>query len=321
MKLGIVGAGLIVQHLLSFIHEVDGIALQAIYARDNKEERLTRLCAEHGICGYYTDYEEMLADEQIDTIYVAVTNQLHHEFAKKALLSGKHVICEKPFTVKLEDFEDLCRIASKKGLLLLEAITTLYLPNYLEIKEQVKRIGRVRIVECNFSQYSSRYDDFKKGIVKPCFDPVCAGGALMDLNVYNIHVVVNLFGEPMRAHYYPNMERGVDVSGVLVLSYDTFQCVLIGAKDCGAPICTNIQGDQGCIHMPTPANTCDCFEVLMNRREGERFALNGERHRMYYEFVEFERAVRERDLEFAKRMLEQSRIVMQVLEEARKGLC
>lgn len=320
MKLGITGAGLIVQHLLSFIHEVEGITLQAIYARDNKEDRLTKICAEHGIQSYYTDYEEMLADEQIDTIYVAVTNQLHHEFAKKALLRGKHVICEKPFTVELKDFEDLCDVSFAKGVLLIEAITTLYLPNYLEIKEQVKRIGRVRIAECNFSQYSSRYDDFKKGIIKPCFDPVCAGGALMDLNVYNIHLVADLFGEPIRTNYYPNMEKGIDVSGVLVLSYPTFQCVLIGSKDCSAPICTNIQGDQGCIHIPASVNTCDCFEVLMNSQESEQFALNGERHRMYYEFVEFERVVRERDMGFVQRMLKQSRIVMQILEEARKAL-
>ncbi len=321
MKIGIAGAGLIVQHLLSFIHEVDGITLQAIYARDNREDRLTKLCAEHGIHSYYTDYEEMLADEKIDTVYVAVTNELHYEFAKKALLRGKHVICEKPFTVELDDFEDLCRIASEEGLLLLEAITTLYLPNYLKIKEQVKRLGKVRIVECNFSQYSGRYDDFKKGIVKPCFDPACAGGALMDLNVYNIHVVTDLFGEPIQVRYYPNIERGVDVSGILILSYDTFQCVLIGAKDCEAPVCTNIQGDAGCIHMPTPTNTCDCFEVLLNGQEKETFSLNKERHRMYYEFVEFERVVREQDLTFAEKTLEESRIVMRVLAEARKDLC
>ncbi|HOO27612.1 MAG TPA: Gfo/Idh/MocA family oxidoreductase [Lachnospiraceae bacterium] len=320
MNLGIAGAGLIVHHFLSFIHEVSGIRLQAIYARDNKEQRLTKLCMENQINSFYTDYEKMLSDKQIDTVYVAVSNHMHYIFVKKALLSGKHVICEKPFTVTLSEFDELCRIAREKKLFLLEAITTLYFPNYLAIKEAVKTIGDIRIITCNFSQYSSRYDDFKKGIIKPCFDPAMAGGALMDLNVYNIHFVVNLFGEPKTVRYYPNIRQGVDVSGILILSYETFQCVLIGAKDCGAPPCTNIQGDKGCIYMESPANTCARFEVILNNQKPDKKELNKDFHRMYYEFAAFERMLKEGDMETAATMLEQSRCVMKVLEQAKAGM-
>lgn len=73
-------------------------------------------------------------------------------------------------------------------------------------------MGDVKIVQLNYSQYSSRYEAFKQGQIAPVFDPKKAGGALMDLNVYNIHFVAGLFGEPKAVHYYPNMKKGVDTS-------------------------------------------------------------------------------------------------------------
>lgn len=318
MRLGIAGAGLIVHHLLSFIHEVKGISLVAVCARDNQEDRLGILCRDNNIQTYYTHYDEMLKSPEIDTIYVAVNNQLHYSFAKKALLADKNVICEKPFTVTLDEFEALCTLAKERNLILIEAITNLYLSNFLAIKEHLKELGAIRIVSLNYSQYSSRYDDFKKGIIKPCFDPEMAGGALMDLNVYNIHFVVNLFGKPKKTEYFPNIERGIDVSGILILSYETFQCVLIAAKDCNAPVCTTIQGDEGCIVMPVPTNTCEHFSVIKNGKEPQEYSFWHGEHRMLQEFVAFEKVVREHDMAFAEKMQQQSRIVMCIIEETRR---
>ncbi len=75
------------------------------------------------------------------------------------------------------------------------------------------------MVQCNFSQYSSRYHDFCAGQGLASFDPECAGGALMDLGVYNVSYVVGLFGSPNKVHYAANMERGIDTSGVLTMEY------------------------------------------------------------------------------------------------------
>ena len=88
------------------------------------------------------------------------------------------------------------------------------------------------MVQCNFSQYSSRYHDFCAGKVWPSFDPACAGGALMDLGVYNVSYVVGLFGSPNKVHYAANITRGIDTSGVLTMEYRSFKAVSINAKRC-----------------------------------------------------------------------------------------
>ena len=317
MKLGIVGAGQIVQDLLSFIQEVPNIELHAICATKQEEGKLLELQTNHSIAKVYLDYQELLRDEEVDTIYIALPNHLHYTFSKEALLKGKHVICEKPFTSNLRDFEELSVLAQEQGLILLEAITTQYLKNYLAIKEKIAELGDIKIVECNYSQYSSRYDAFKRGEVLPAFNPKMAGGALMDLNIYNIHFVVGLFGQPKEVQYYANMERGIDTSGILMLDYGTFKCVCIGSKDSKAPVSANIQGDKGCIHLNGPANVCDSFELLPNREAAIAFDEKDHPHRMYDEFVAFERIIRQKDTVKAEAMLANSRSVMQVIEKAK----
>ncbi len=96
----------------------------------------------------------------------------------------------------------------------MEAITNQYLKNFQGIKEAVKKIGTLKIIECNYSQYSSRYDAFKEGTILPAFNPKMGGGALMDINIYNIHLVVGLLGKPERVQYYANIERDIDTSGI-----------------------------------------------------------------------------------------------------------
>ncbi|NSB25824.1 putative dehydrogenase [Clostridium saccharoperbutylacetonicum] len=139
----------------------------------------------------------------------------------------------------------------------------------------------------------------------------------MDLNIYNIHYVVGLFGKPENIEYYPNIEKGIDTSGILILDYVKFKCVCIGAKDCKAPIANNIQGDKGCIYQDTPANVCEKFELLMNDGSTSEINENNYEHRMVNEFIEFINIISNNDLESCYRMLEHSLIVSEVQTIAR----
>ena len=171
-------------------------------------------------------------------------NSLHFEQAKAALLAGKHVLCEKPIVPTLAQLDELLGLAEERHLHLLEAITTIDHPNYGLAKLFAKEIGDIKTVSCTFCQYSSRYDALLSGQVPPVFDPACCGGALMDLNLYNVHFVVGLFGEPMLVSYHPNLYRnGIDTSGILLLEYPDFICQCTGAKDCAAPGSVQLIGD------------------------------------------------------------------------------
>ena len=317
MNLGIVGAGMIVKDFLSFTHELPEIKLEAIVARNI--ENLKNLQSMHNIKEIFTDLDECLSSPSIDTIYVAVPNNLHYSVAKKALEAGKNVICEKPFTLDYHETVELFELAESKNLILIEAITNQYLPNYLEIKENLSKMGNIRLVECNYSQLSSRYEAFKKGIIAPVFDKKQGGGVLGDLNIYNIHFVVGLFGAPKNSEYYPNIVREVDTSGILILEYDEFKVVCIAAKDTYNNSYANIQGDKGLIKVIGTLNEVPNY-IIKNNEVEMKVNKNINKHRMYSEFKKFIDVINNNDFDFMKKQKEHSLAVMEIFYKSRKQI-
>ena len=317
MNLGIVGAGMIVKDFLSFTHELPEIKLEAIAARNI--ENLKNLQSIYNIKEIFTDLDECLSSPSIDTIYVAVPNNLHYSVAKKALKAGKNVICEKPFTLNYHETVELFELAESKNLILIEAITNQYLPNYLEIKENLSQIGNIRLVECNFSQLSSRYEAFKKGIIAPVFDKNQGGGVLGDLNIYNIHFVVGLFGAPKNSEYYPNIVREVDTSGILILEYDEFKVVCIAAKDTYNNSYANIQGDKGLIRVIGTPNEVPNY-IIKNNEVEMKVNKNIHKHRMYSEFKKFIDVINNKDFDFMQKQKEHSLVVMEIFDKSRKQI-
>lgn len=317
MNLGIVGAGMIVKDFLSFTHELPEIKLEAIVARNI--ENLKNLQSIYNIKEIFTDLDECLSNPSIDTIYVAVPNNLHYSVAKKALEAGKNVICEKPFTLDYNETVELFQLAESKNLILIEAITNQYLPNYLEIKENLSQIGNIRLVECNFSQLSSRYEAFKKGIIAPVFDKKQGGGVLGDLNIYNIHFVVGLFGAPKNSEYYPNIVREVDTSGILILEYDEFKVVCIAAKDTYNNSYANIQGDKGLIKVIGTLNEVPNY-IIKNNEVEMKVNKNIHKHRMYSEFKKFIDVINNKDFDFMEKQKEHSLAVMEIFDKSRKQI-
>ena len=313
MKLGIVGTGMIVRDLMQMLHQVPVQSL-AIYGRDLAKAQ--QLADECGIPLVFNDYAALLHAD-IDTVYIALPNHLHFAFARQALTAGKHVIMEKPITSNSHELQTLRDLAKTRGLILIEAVTVHYLPAYLAMREKMAELGEIKIVSLNYSQYSSRYDRFKAGEVLPVFDPLQSGGALMDLNVYNLHFAVGLFGKPQDCIYAANMQRGIDTSGILLLDYPAFKVVCIGAKDCAAPVQLSIQGDKGNITIPMPANAMHRFILTPNHGIAQSFDFAQE-HRMPPEFRQFVQIIDKRDLLFAEKMLDISAAVCAITEEARK---
>jgi len=319
MKLGIVGAGLIVNTLLEFIHELD-IELVAICATPSSIDKLNKLKNEHGFKYVYTDIDELLKNEEIDTVYLGVNNQLHYLFGKKVLMADKHLIMEKPFTSNYQQALNLVSIARERKLMIFEAISTIYNPNFIEIKKLVNNLGEIKIVSVNYTQYSSRYDKFKNGEILPAFDVNKSGGALMDLNIYNIHFVLGLFGPPKDVHYIANIEKGIDTSGILTMEYDGFKVVSIAAKDCAAPYTNCIQGNLGCIYTNSPLYTLTDFNYQLNKQDSVHYNLAGNCHRMKHEFVSFLDMFNNKDFTKMNEYLNHSLEVMKVISKAREDI-
>ena len=315
MKLAVLGTGKIVQEFLPMIQQVTDVELVALLSTPRSLDKAKEMQAQYQVQEVYTDYETLLGNAMIDTVYVALPNHLHYQYTKAALLQGKNVICEKPFTLNAQQLQELIQIATEKRLILLEAITNQYLNNFLQIKKDLAQLGKIKIVECNYSQYSSRYDAFKEGKILPAFDPQKGGGALMDINIYNIHFVVGLFGKPEKVQYLANVERHIDTSGILVLDYGDFKAVCIGAKDSTAKIRSVIQGTDGSIEVLGATNEMPRYE-RRSKTEIEAVNVNLDKHRMYQEFEKFTEVIDQKDLAFALEQLNHSLTVMQVVDQA-----
>ena len=268
MKLALIGTGKIIADALVALQPVDAIERRAIFARPHSRAKGAALAAQYGIAAIYTDYAALLAQADIDTVYIGLVNSAHFSYGKQALEAGKNVIMEKPFTGTLAEARELVALAREKNLYIFEAITVLHTPVFQRMRAGLPRLGRVRMLLGNYSQYSSRYDAYLEGEVSHAFDAAYLGGALRDINVYNIHYAAALFGLPRSVHYYPNRGfNGIDTSGTLVLAYDGFSAVCTGAKDSDSPCYLSVQGEKGWMRIDGKPNVAPNL-TLSYVREG-----------------------------------------------------
>lgn len=139
----------------------------------------------YGVEKIYNNYEEAFEDKNVDIIYLTTPHNTHINFMKKALQSGKHVLCEKSITLNSEELEECVEIAKKNNLILGEAMTIHNMPLYSKLKEITEsgKLGPLKMIQANFGSYKE-YDMNNR-----FFNKNLAGGALLDIGVYAISLV------------------------------------------------------------------------------------------------------------------------------------
>lgn len=320
MKLAILGTGMIAKEALPMLKKISGIEITALLSSKKSLPDAQSLAKSFDISSVYDDFDKLLRDASCDTVYITLPNHLHFEYAKQAIQHKKHVICEKPFTDTFDQLVVLEKLAIENNVFLFEAITTIHQNHYNLIKSNLSRLGEIRLVELNFSQYSSRYDAFKNGEILPVFDAKKSGGALKDLNIYNIHFVVGLFGLPHVISYYPTLQKNVDTSGVLILDYKMFKAVLIAAKDSSSSFFSKIQGEEGWMEITSPINDLRHFNLNSREKKSLSYQETSSKHRMSSEFENFQKIIEENDFKEFERLMGHSKSVMSVLDEANRFL-
>ena len=317
IRLGTIGSGMIVHSILNNVKVTDGIRLEAVYSRST--EKGNALAAQYGAGKVYTDMDAFLADEEINFVYIATPNLLHYAQAKKALLAGKNVILEKPFTTRAEQAKELVEIAKARHLFLVDAVPPAFLPNLEILREQLAKIGRIRLVMSNYSQYSSRYDQVLAGEKPNIFNPEYAGGCLMDINFYNVYLNIALFGKPEQALYYPNIYPGLsDTSGSMVLGYNGFVSQNAGAKDTWGVNFFQIEGEKGYIYIPNGANGIQSVRVV-TKTSDETYNVQDNPDRWFYEVRNVTKLVLADDYDAIYRRLDTMILVIETLEASRKA--
>jgi len=316
MKIGTIGSGVIVRSLMDAVVATEGISFEAVYSRSEQSGR--ELADAYGVKKVYTRLDDLMNDPEVNFIYVASPNSLHYGHAKIALEHGKNVICEKPMTPEKHLAEELVQLAREKNLVLIDAVPTAFLPNFQIVREQLAKIGQVKLVMCNYSQYSSRYDKLLAGEVTNAFSLDFAGGCLQDINFYNVYFTVALFGKPEHAVYYPNLYNGqIDTSGIVILKYPGFVSSCAGAKDTWGVNFAQIEGEKGYIYIKDGSN--GIVEVrVVTKTSDETFNEQPNPDRWFYEIQALPKLVNSGEPEAMTSRLDTMLDVIGVLESARK---
>ena len=318
MKLGIIGSGKIVHDFLSIADQIPDLELAALSTTKRSHQIGLELQEKYNISKLYDNNTDLFNDANVDTVYVAVPNSLHFSIAKAALEAGKNVICEKPFVATTDEARELKEIADKNQVIIVEAITNIYLENFKFIEDNLAKIAPIHVVNLNYTQYSSRYDAFLEGDIQPAFDPKKDGGALMDLGIYNLHIIIKLFGKPDSVKYFPTIQKNIDTSGILHLGYSDKQASSIAAKDSFSPNVSTIEGEKGALIIYGHPNEMPKVGIQLLGEEPKVVNHNKYSHRMIAEFIEFTKIIDQHDFTVADQAFTHSLNTLAVLQEAKK---
>jgi predicted dehydrogenase len=244
---GLVSTARINQRVLKGARRSKEVEVVAVASRDRA--RAEAYAREQGIERAHGSYEALLADPDVDAVYISLPNSLHVEWTIEALEAGKHVLCEKPLTRRPEEAERAFDVAERAGLLLMEGFMYRHSPQTRRLKELVDggAIGTVRLVRASFSFVVVDAADIRLAAE---YD----GGALMDVGCYCVSGARLLAGEPERLSGEQALNAdGVDVrfAGVLRFPGDVvthFDCAL----DVPYRAELEVVGEDGTILVPDP---------------------------------------------------------------------
>lgn len=247
--------------------------LLAVASRDS--EKAQAFAAEHGIPRSYGSYQALLADPDVDAVYIPLPNSLHLEWAIKAAEAGKHVLCEKPLALTEVECRAMIDAAEANGVRLMEAFMYRFHPRIHRVLERVAagEIGDLRVIRSSFTFRLTRPDNIR-------WDPDLGGGALMDVGCYCVNVSRTIAGaEPIEVQATANWtDRGVDqeMAGVLRFADGAiahFDCALTMERN---EIC-EVAGTEGQFVIPSAflPGKGDVSICLLKGREGESRELVG----------------------------------------------
>jgi len=313
VKFGVLGAGRIAK---TFSSAVSGIHenLYAIASRDLTKAK--QFQSEFGYSVAYGSYEELLDDPSVVCVYVATPHSLHFEQMKMCLEKGKHILCEKAFTLNREQAKIIFEIADEKKLFVMEAMWTRFLPTIQEIQKLVAEdaIGDIFQIEASFGFEST------KNLKDRLLNPVLGGGALLDIGIYPI-TLANLFlGVPdsfeSNAFFHPS---GVDTSAKITYFYPEAEAILNMSFMDNIGNDAYIYGTKGYFHIPN-FHACEVATLYNNNHKvvkmiEHKHLVNG----MEYEIFETIKCIRKKALESPVMTHETTLEILRQMDEIRKS--
>lgn len=287
IRWGILGTGFIAGLQAQDLIE-NGFTVQAVGSRNGESSR--QFSEQFSIPTAHGSYEALVADPSVDVVYVATPHTYHHAHALLALNAGKHVLVEKPFTINAREAKEVVALAEAKGLVVLEAMWSRFLPHMARLREIIKdgTLGEVRKVVASHNQ------NLPKDPAHRLNDPALGGGALLDLGVYPVSFAIDVLGVPDSIRASASMTAtGVDRQTAAIFDYPQGQQALVDCElDAAGANRAAVIGTEGWIDIeatwynPTPFTVFDTHGNVL-----ETFAQPVKSRGMQYQAAEMERLI------------------------------
>jgi len=259
-----------VDQVIPAMQQCENLEILGIASRD---ERIARETAEKsGIPRFYRNYEDLLNDPDIEAIYNPLPNHMHFEWTKKAIEKGKHVLCEKPMTLRKSEIKELIQLRDKKNLKVGEAFMVHTHPQWIETVNRIQQgdLGKLRTVQGFFSYYKT-----DPANIRNIFE--YGGGAMWDIGCYPVHTSRFAFGEePIKV--VSLIERDpilkIDRLGSVIMDFPSGQCVFTVSTQAVAYQRMMFFGEEKKIEMEIPFNAPNDRKCNIYLDDGDKFMKN-----------------------------------------------
>ncbi|WP_394551045.1 Gfo/Idh/MocA family protein [Agromyces sp. MMS24-JH15] len=257
LRWGILATGGIA-HAFTNDLKLNGFDVRAVGSRS--QEGADRFATEFDIPNSHEGYEALVADPEVDIVYVSTPHPLHAANASLALEAGKHVLVEKPFTLNHAEAQRVANLAAERGLLALEAMWTRYLPHMVRIHEIIDAgtLGEVRTLLADHTQKISNDPSHRLNALE------LGGGALLDLGIYPVSFAWDLFGAPETIQSAATFkETGADAQVATIFSYGGGRIATsLSASDTRGPNTATVIGTEARIDIDPVWYTPTSFRVV-----------------------------------------------------------
>lgn len=312
IRWGILGTGGIAHKFARGLQAAPGAELAAVGSRS--QGTADAFGDAFGIPRRHASYEALANDPEIDVIYIATPHPMHKDNSLLCLDGGKAVLCEKPFTLNAAEAEAMITVARQKGLFLMEAMWTRYLPAVVKTRQLIADgvLGEIRMIMADFGFR------FKGGPEHRLLNPALGGGALLDAGVYPISFVSMIFGPPTRVMSMADMgPTKVDEQAAILLEHDQGRLALIAAAVTTAlPSQAIIMGTEGRLTVHGPIY-CPTRLTLTRDGQDEVIEMPLEGNGYNYQAAEVMNCLHSGQLESKIMPLAETLSIMKTMDEVR----
>ncbi len=276
LRVGVIGLGSIFHRVMKGFDNAENCELYAVAARDG--ERAKREAERYGAKLYFDSYEKLAACPEVDLVYIATPHSLHHSQTLMCLENGKHVLCEKAFAKNDAEAAEMRDMAREKGLFLMEAMWTRFMPAMRCLKQMIDegKLGAIKHIAADFS-YASSFDPASR-----IYAPELCGGALMDVGIYPLSIAAMLTGkEPVAVQTKcVKAPTGVDARTVMQIEYsDGATAQLMSGIDVNGTSMMTVYAEKATVVIP------DFWHAEKFIINGEETVFSPENEGHHYQFV------------------------------------